>query len=161
VQKHAASSLPYDFGLEAGGVLKSWAVPKGPSLDPAVKRLAVPTEDHALEHATFEGLVPRGQFGHGAVIVWDAGTYENTTTRNGRRVDVAEAVEEGHVSVWLNGDKLQGGFALTRTRRGKLDWWLLVKKRDEAANPSHDILRSRPGSVQSGLTLEAILAQDS
>lgn len=160
VQKHDASSLHYDFRLEAGGVLKSWAVPKGPSLNPADKRLATPTEDHPLDYAAFEGVIPDGQYGAGTVAVWDNGTYENRTERKGQPVPMEQAVEDGHVSVWLDGQKLRGGFALSRTRTGKRDAWLLVKKRDEAAKPRANVLRRRPESVLSGRTIEQIAAEE-
>jgi DNA ligase D-like protein (predicted 3'-phosphoesterase) len=157
VHKHAARRLHYDLRLEAGGVLKSWAVPRGPSMDPKVKRLAVRTEDHPLEYADFEGAIPGGQYGAGAVLVWDAGTYRNLTGRDDGEVPVEQAVEDGHVSVWLEGKKLTGGFALTRTGRddGK-ERWILVKMRDAAADPGRDPVRDRPESVLSGRTIEEI-----
>jgi DNA ligase D-like protein (predicted 3'-phosphoesterase) len=155
VQKHAASRLHYDFRLEVDGVLKSWAVPKGPSMNPRDKRLAVPTEDHPLQYASFEGIIPEGQYGAGRVIVWDVGTYRNVTRRDGQLVPVDQAIENGLVAVWLNGRKLQGGFALTRIRNGKKPVWLLVKKRDEYAN-SGDPVTEEPESVLSGRTLEQL-----
>lgn len=161
VQKHGARRLHYDVRLEAGGVLKSWAVPKGPSLDPGDKRLAVRTEDHPLDYADFEGVIPGGEYGAGPVIVWDTGTYRNLTERRGRPVAVGNAVEDGHVAVWLDGEKLRGGFALTRIRRGHGDSgeaWLMVKMRDEAADPDQVPVRDRPGSVRSGRTIEELAA---
>lgn len=130
VQKHAARSLHYDFRLEAGGVLKSWAVPKGPSTDPSDKRMATPTEDHPLEYAQFEGTIPKGQYGAGSVVVWDTGTYRNQTERKGIELSVEEGIDAGHLSVWLEGEKLRGGYALTRIRSGRSEAWLMVKKRD-------------------------------
>jgi DNA ligase D-like protein (predicted 3'-phosphoesterase) len=151
VQKHGARSLHYDFRLEADGVLKSWSVPKGPSADPAVKRLAVPTEDHPLDYENFEGVIPRGEYGAGPVIVWDAGTYENTAKdSSGRPVPVADAIERGHVSFDLHGKKLRGGYSLTRIRRRREPGWLLVKKADKFAKPGSDPERDEPESVKSG-----------
>ncbi|MDQ6840646.1 MAG: hypothetical protein M3137_20500, partial [Actinomycetota bacterium] len=131
VQKHAASRLHYDVRLEAEGVLVSWAVPKGPSYNPGTKRLAVHVEDHPLDYRDFEGTIPAGEYGGGAVIVWDQGTYHNMTERNGQAVAVAEAVRAGHLSVWLEGSKLRGGWAFTRTGGGKKESWILVKRNDE------------------------------
>lgn len=159
VQKHDARRLHYDVRLEADGVLISWAVPKGPSFDPADKRLAMRTEDHPLEYADFEGVIPRGEYGAGPVIVWDAGTYRNLTERRGDPVDVAEAVAGGHVAVWLEGEKLHGGFALTRLPRRGGDAWLMVKMRDEAAAPDEVPVRDRPESVRSGRTLEDLVEE--
>src|SRR5919108_2239210 len=118
IQRHAATRLHYDFRLELDGVLKSWAVPKGPSFDPADKRLAMQTEDHPMEYGDFEGVIPEGEYGAGAVIVWDTGTYRNMTQRNGEEVPVEDAVHAGHVRIWLEGKKLEGGWALTRVSKG-------------------------------------------
>ena len=153
VQQHAARRLHYDFRLEAGGALISWAVPKGPSYDPAVKRLAVRVEDHPLDYRNFEGAIPKGNYGAGSVIIWDEGTYRNLTSRSGRPVGVAEAVEAGHVSVWLEGKKLVGGWSLTRTGHDATSW-ALVKRRDEHADPSRDITVEAPRSVRTGRTVE-------
>ena len=133
VQKHQASTLHYDFRLEAGGVLKSWAVPKGPSMDPRVKRLAVPTEDHPLEYAGFAGTIPQGEYGAGTVEIWDSGIYRNLKFNDGEEIPAEKAIADGHITFWLEGKKLQGGFALTRTGRGKEERWILVKMRDEKA----------------------------
>ena len=157
VQKHGARSLHYDFRLEEDGVLKSWSVPKGPSADPAVKRLAVPTEDHPLDYENFEGVIPRGEYGAGPVIVWDAGNYENTTKdSSGHAVPVADAIERGHVSFDLHGKKLRGGYALTRIRGGRQPGWLLVKESDEFADPGGDPERERPESVKSGKDIDQV-----
>jgi DNA ligase D-like protein (predicted 3'-phosphoesterase) len=156
IQKHSARSLHYDFRLEAGGVLKSWAVPKGPSMNPKDKRLANPTEDHPLDYVDFEGVIPEGQYGAGPVIVWDAGTYRNLTQKDGDEVPVEEAVEQGHVVIWLDGKKLQGGFALTRVATGKRDRWILVKMRDDAADARRNPVSTQPESVLSGKTVEQV-----
>ena len=154
IQQHAARSLHYDFRLEAAGVLKSWAVPKGPSLNPSEKRLAMATEDHPLEYADFEGVIPEGQYGAGTVIVWDRGTY-----RNLHEEPVEEQVRKGHVAVWLQGKKLRGGYALTRVGGGKRERWLLVKMDDEQADRRRKPVRSQPESVKSGRTLEEVAAR--
>jgi DNA ligase D-like protein (predicted 3'-phosphoesterase) len=151
IQKHAASSLHYDFRLEADGVLKSWAVPKGPSLDPRDKRLAMPTEDHPLEYGDFEGVIPEGQYGAGQVIVWDTGTYRVLGDR-----PAAEALDAGHLSFWLEGAKLRGGFALTRTGGGGRERWLLVKRDDEGADRRRNPVSTQPESVMSGTTVEEL-----
>ena len=154
IQKHDASRLHYDFRLEVGGVMKSWAVPKGPSTNPKDKRLAVPTEDHPIEYNQFEGTIPAGEYGAGTVLVWDEGTYRNLSD-----TPIQEGLEKGHITVWLDGKKLKGGYALTRIRRGKSDAWLLVKMDDEEADPKRDPVRDEPASVRSGRTIEEIAAQ--
>lgn len=156
IQKHAASHLHYDFRLEAAGVLKSWAVPKGPSTDPHVKRLAVQVEDHPLDYAGFEGIIPRGQYGGGNVIVWDKGTYQNTTYHKGRPISLMEGLKNGHISITLNGRKIHGGFALTRMGYRQKPQWLLIKTQDENANKPEDPVQSLPKSVLSGRTIETI-----
>jgi DNA ligase D-like protein (predicted 3'-phosphoesterase) len=158
IQKHDARNLHYDLRLEANGVLKSWAVPKGPSTDPAVKRLAVATEDHPLEYAEFEGSIPEGGYGAGEVIVWDTGTYRNTTKKNGKSIPVEDAIDHGYLTVWLEGKKLRGGYALNRFRRDKREQWLLVKLKDEAADPQGDPVSMQPESVLSSRTIEEVRA---
>ena len=155
VQQHAARRMHYDFRLEAGGVLISWAVPKGPSYDPTVKRLAVKVEDHPIDYREFEGVIPHDNYGAGSVIVWDEGTYRNLTERRSKPVGVTEAVATGHVSVWLEGQKLRGGWSLTRFGEGSTSW-ALVKRKDEYADPTKDVTRDAPASVKSGHTVEEV-----
>jgi DNA ligase D-like protein (predicted 3'-phosphoesterase) len=143
VQEHQATAHHFDVRLEVDGMMRSWAVPKGPSMDPTVKRFAVQVEDHTLAHNDFEGPA-----GSGAVIIWDRGRYEQ-----GGRVPWPEALERGHAVFVFHGAKLRGGFALQRTRGGQKPQWLLIKRRDEYADPGSDIVAERPESVQSGLTL--------
>jgi bifunctional non-homologous end joining protein LigD len=132
VQRHEASTTHYDLRLEASGVLKSWSVPKGPSADPRSKRLAVPTEDHPLEYASFEGEIPEGEYGAGTVTIWDSGSYENLTTdRSANEVAAPEAIERGHIKVRMHGEKLNGGYSLTRMGGGGQERWLLVKTADK------------------------------
>jgi DNA ligase D-like protein (predicted 3'-phosphoesterase) len=147
VQEHAAHARHFDLRLEVAGVMRSWAVPKGPSLDPSVKRLAVEVADHDVGHNSFEGST-----GGGAVVVWDSGRYEQ-----GGRVPWPEALDRGHAVFVLHGEKLRGGFALQRTRSGEKPQWLLVKRRDEEARPGSDIVAEQPASVLSGRTLEEML----
>jgi len=147
VQEHSASTRHFDLRLEVDGVMRSWAVPKGPSLDPSVKRLALEVSDHDLAHNAFEGPTAGG-----GVIVWDRGTYEQ-----GGRVPWPAALERGHGVFVLNGAKLRGGFALQRTRPGPKPQWLLIKRRDDHARPGSDIVADAPASVLSGRTLEHLL----
>jgi DNA ligase D-like protein (predicted 3'-phosphoesterase) len=152
IQKHAARSLHYDFRLEVGGVLKSWAVPKGPSLDPREKRLAVQVEDHPLSWGDFEGTIAEGQYGAGAVIVWDAGEYRNLDEER----SMEEALGEGHARFWLEGRKLRGGWSLQRMRGRN---WLLIKRRDEHADARRRPTSTQPESVLSGRTIEQVAAE--
>ena len=147
VQEHQATAHHFDVRLEVDGVMRSWAVPKGPSMDPTVKRFAVEVEDHSIEHNEFEG--PAGK---GGVIIWDRGVYEQ-----GGRVPWPEALERGHAVFVLHGEKLRGGFALQRTRGGQKAQWLMIKRRDEHAAPGSDIAADRPEAVHSGLTLAELL----
>lgn len=159
VQKHQARALHYDFRLEVDGVLKSWAVPKGPSPDSGMKRLAMPTEDHPLEYADFEGAIPEGEYGGGTVIVWDRGIYWNLRAAKGEkegRATMAESLNEGVVELWLEGEKLEGGYALIRT--GGDNRWLLIKMKDAKAAPGRDLTVDRPESVLTGRTLEDVAA---
>lgn len=157
IQKHDASHLHYDFRLEVDGVLLSWAVPKGPSLDPRDKRLAMQTEDHPLDYAGFEGVIPDGEYGAGAVMVWDRGRYRNLRARKGPHSRSMEAaLEEGLLEVWLEGRKLNGGFALKRTAGGRKPRWLLIKMDDEAADARRNPVSTEARSVKSGCTLSGI-----
>ena len=160
IQKHDASRLHYDFRLEVDGVLKSWAVPKGPSLDPREKRLAVRTEDHPFDYAGFEGIIPEGEYGAGTVIVWDTGTYRNLKENQGKAVPMAEALSEGHITVWLKGKKLKGGYALTRFKRKDDENWLLVKMSDDHADARRNPLSTQPESAISGRTIEQIKEEE-
>ena len=156
IQKHDATSLHYDFRIEADGVLKSWAVPKGPSTDPREKRLAMPTEDHPLDYIDFEGVIPGKSYGAGPVIVWDTGEYRVLPGKDEREVPISEGLRRGHVTIWLEGKKLQGGYALTRVGRDPRERWLLVKMRDEAADARRNPVNTQPESVLSGKTIEQV-----
>ena len=130
IQKHQARSLHYDLRLEIDGVLKSWAVPKGPSTDPSVKRLAMPTEDHPLAYADFEGVIPAGEYGGGTMLIWDRGSYRNLMAEeqgDQPAKSLSQQLEDGHVAIWLEGQKLTGGYGLIRTGGGDRPRWLLVK----------------------------------
>jgi DNA ligase D-like protein (predicted 3'-phosphoesterase) len=155
IQKHDASSLHYDFRLEVNGVLKSWAIPKGPSLDPREKRLAVQVEDHQLDYYDFEGVIAEG-YGEGTVLVWDKGTYRNLDENR----SMTEALDSGHVKVWLEGEKLTGGWTLQRTRGGSKPQWLLIKRRDEGADARRNPESTEPDSVTTGRSLEQIAANE-
>jgi bifunctional non-homologous end joining protein LigD len=155
VQRHRARRLHYDFRLEINGVLASWAVPKGPTLDPTVRRLAVHVEDHPIEYRDFEGVIPAGEYGGGDVIVWDRGTWSPVDT-----TDPAQAIAGGELHFDLHGEKLKGRFVLVRTGRpveGEQEQWLLLKKRDEYAQPGWDP-EAHPASVKSGRTNEQTAA---
>jgi len=155
IQKHAATRLHYDFRLEMEGVLKSWAVPKGPSFDPKDKRLAMMTEDHPVEYGGFEGIIPRGQYGGGTVLLWDHGTWEPIE-------DPHAGLRKGNLKFRLRGEKLEGGFALVKIKgrdaRDSEKTWLLIKEKDEFVRPGYDVTAARPESVVTGRTLEQIAA---
>jgi bifunctional non-homologous end joining protein LigD len=149
VQKHRATQLHYDFRLEADGVLKSWAVPKGPSLDPTVKRLAMQVEDHPVDYAKFEGVIPEGEYGGGTVMVWDYGTYNPETD------DVSTALRKGELKFELDGQKLKGSWVLVRTRDRQ---WLLIKHRDYYTT-EEEVTELAPASILTRRTL-AEIAED-
>ncbi len=152
IQKHDASHLHYDFRLELDGVLLSWAVPKGPSLDPSVKRLAMPTEDHPIAYRTFEGTIPEGEYGGGTVMVWDRGHWKPEG-------DPHAMMEKGHLTFAIEGDKLHGRWHLVKTKpRAKREAWLLFKSDDEHASAKEDIEASAPDSVKTGRNLDEIAA---
>ena len=150
IQKHRATQLHYDFRLEADGVLKSWAVPKGPSLDPTIKRLAMQVEDHPVDYAKFEGVIPEGEYGGGTVMVWDYGTYKPAET-----TDVSAALRKGELKFSLNGKKLKGSWVLVRTRDRQ---WLLIKHRDYYTT-EEEVTELAPVSILTRRTL-AEIAED-
>jgi bifunctional non-homologous end joining protein LigD len=161
IQKHAASHLHFDLRLELDGVMKSWAVPKGPSLDPAVKRLAMEVEDHPIEYNKFEGIIPKGEYGGGTVMLWDRGTY---TYGGSDDVDPVEGLRRGYAKgdfkFELRGKRLKGSWVLVRTRRGdpRRAQWLLIKHRDEAAESESDVVEEYRTSVATGRTMDEIAA---
>src|SRR5580700_12338328 len=134
IQKHAARRLHYDFRLELDGALKSWAVPKGPTLDPGEKRLAMMVEDHPLEYGGFEGVIPKGNYGAGSVMLWDRGTYEMLG-----ELTPQEQLAKGDFKFILQGEKLKGEFAIVRMKRGKGNEWLLLKKKDAFSHPGWNV----------------------
>jgi len=160
IQEHDASSHHFDFRIEADGVLKSWAVPKGPSTDPRDKRLAVPTEDHPLAYADFEGVIPEGEYGAGTVLVWDAGPYENITEKDGKIIPVSDALADGHLLIRLHGETISGGYALQRIGEGDDERWLLIKMDDEDADARRNPVSTQPRSVKSGRTIAEVAREE-
>lgn len=161
IQKHDASNLHYDLRLQVGGTLKSWAVPKGPSTDPSVRRLAMPTEDHPLEYIDFEGVIPEGEYGAGTVLVWDTGPYRNLRAEKEEDgLDMPASLEDGKVEVWLEGEKIQGGVVLIRTQEGEDERWILIKMDDEGADARRNPTSTEPESVLTGRTLEQVAANE-
>jgi DNA ligase D-like protein (predicted 3'-phosphoesterase) len=160
IQRHDASTEHYDFRLEVAGVLKSWVVPRGLSTDPREKRLALPTEDHPLAYADFEGVIPEDEYGGGTVMIWDRGTFENRTEDDDGSVPLDQALKNGHLVVRLDGEKISGGYALQRTGGGgDGQRWLLVKTRDDEADARRNPVSTEPDSVASGRSLEEIAAE--
>jgi DNA ligase D-like protein (predicted 3'-phosphoesterase) len=148
IQQHDARSMHWDFRLEAGGVFKSWAVPRGPSLDPRDKRLAMEVEDHRISWGHFEGVIPEGEYGAGPVIVWDRGSYRSLGDES-----VERALADGHLSFWLEGEKLRGGWTLRQIEGRR---WLLVKRRDDEADARRNPVSTQPKSVVSGKRIDEV-----
>src|SRR5881392_778629 len=163
IQKHAASHLHFDLRLEVDGVMKSWAVPKGPSLNPSVKRLAMQVEDHPIDYNTFEGTIPKGEYGGGTVMLWDRGTYSSDTATSPREEDdaIREGLRRGDLKITFHGERLHGSFALIRMKFSRdsstsaKPQWLLIKHRDEFATDG-DVVAENMTSVESGRTMEEI-----
>ena len=161
IQKHDASSLHYDLRLEIAGVLVSWAVPKGPSTDPSDKRLAIQTEDHPLDYADFEGCIPEKEYGGGTVMVWERGSYRNLRSGKGEKSrSMSASLDDGLIEVWLEGEKLNGGYALKRIRDGRKPQWLLIKMDDEGADARRNPVSTEPDSVKSGRTIKQIAREE-
>jgi bifunctional non-homologous end joining protein LigD len=154
IQKHAASHLHYDFRLELDGVMKSWAVPKGPSLDPAVRRLAMEVEDHPISYNTFEGTIPAGEYGGGTVMLWDRGTYD--AEDGGGAESLRRGYAKGDLKITMKGKRLRGSWVLVRMNRPGRPQWLLIKHRDETADPDRDLTAEYTTSVVSRRTMESI-----
>jgi DNA ligase D-like protein (predicted 3'-phosphoesterase) len=161
-QKHSATSEHYDLRLEVDGALASWAIPKGPSLDPRDKRLAMRTEDHPLEYLEWEGVIPEGSYGAGPMIVWDRGVFQNISeTRQGKPMELDVAIRKGDVKLFMLGEKIKGAYALVRTGPpSDREKWLLIKKRDEGADARRRPTSSQPESVISGRTIEQVLDEE-
>ncbi len=162
IQKHDATNLHYDFRLEIDNTLKSWSVPKGPSTDPRVKRMAIPTEDHPLEYGSFEGTIPKGQYGGGTVMIWDRGTFKNLKkNKDGNPISLSESYKMGTLEFWLEGEKLQGGYALIKMKSGNMKGnWLLVKMRDEEADARRNPVSTQPKSAATGRSLKEIATEE-
>jgi len=158
IQKHAATRLHFDLRLELDGVMKSWAVPKGPSYDPSVKRLAMQVEDHPLDYNTFEGTIPKGEYGGGTVMLWDRGTYTSALDARDPLPELRRGYAKGDLKILMHGKRMLGSWVLVRTRRGSDEkpQWLLIKHRDEYSKPGSDIVASELTSVTSGRTMEEI-----
>ncbi|MFC1841645.1 DNA polymerase ligase N-terminal domain-containing protein [Candidatus Dependentiae bacterium] len=154
IQKHAATRLHYDFRLEIDGVLASWAIPKGPSLDPKEKRLAIRTDDHPLDYAKFEGVIPEGNYGAGTVMVWDIGTYRNIKEKDGKSIPLEKCLKNGQIEVWLEGKKLKGGYALIKMKRE--GQWLLIKMKDDFADARRNPVNTQTESALTGKTMNQI-----
>lgn len=161
IQKHDARQLHYDFRLEVDGTLKSWAVPKGPSTDTSEKRLAIEVEDHPLDYADFEGVIAKGEYGAGTVMVWDRGSYRNLRGQGDDQRTMKESHADGQIEVWLTGSKLKGGYVLKRFRKGRQPQWLLIKMDDDEADARRKPTTTENESVMTGRDLNAIAEQAS
>ncbi len=157
IQKHQSSTLHYDFRLQIGNILKSWIIPKGPSLNPKEKRLAILTKDHEFSFADFEGKIPAGHYGAGKIIVWDSGSYKNITTANGQKISMQKALENGKIHIFLEGEKIKGNFSLVLLKnQDEPKNWLLIKLKDTYANNTFDPVMELPNSIISHKSLENI-----
>ena len=162
IQKHDASNLHYDFRLEIDEILKSWVVPKGPSNDPSVKRMAILTEDHPIDYIDFEGRIPKDQYGGGTVIVWDGGTYRNLRAeKEDDGLSIIESFHDGKIEVWLKGKKLKGGFVLIRIGKEDSKKWLLKKIKDDEADARRNPVNTKTKSILSGLTIDEMKKENS
>jgi len=159
IQKHQARHLHYDFRLSINGILASWAIPKGPSLNPQEKRLAVRTDDHPLDYVNFEGVIPKGNYGAGTVMVWDKGTYKNIKMQNDKLVPMEECIQKGQIEIFLTGKKIKGGYNLIKIRQKK-NQWLLIKIKDDYANFKKKPVNTRNKSVLSGRTMYQISKEE-
>jgi bifunctional non-homologous end joining protein LigD len=159
IQRHEATRLHFDLRLELDGVMKSWAVPKGPSLNPSVKRLAIEVEDHPIEYNTFEGTIPQGEYGGGTVMLWDRGTYGYPGESDDPVAELRAGYRKGDFKFELHGKRLHGSWVLVRTRRdGRKNQWLLIKHRDDDADPELDPVETYQTSVKTGRTMDEIAA---
>ena len=163
IQKHDATNLHYDFRLEIDNTLKSWSVPKGPSTDPSVKRMAIPTEDHPIAYADFEGVIPQGEYGGGTVMIWDTGTIEsNKKDDDGNIISLEESFKAGSIEVTLHGKKFKGGYNLVEMKGGRMKGnWLLMKQDDAEADARRNPVSTQSKSVVSGRTLKQIEKDES
>lgn len=160
IQKHDASTLHYDFRLEIDGALKSWAIPKGPSTDPSKKRLAVPVEDHPIDYADFEGVIPEDEYGAGTVMIWDKGTFTNLKEKDGDTIPLDECYDNGRLEFYLQGKKISGGYALVKVKNMDGNW-LLIKMDDEEADARRNPVSTENKSAETGRTLSEIKKEES
>ena len=162
IQKHDATNLHYDFRLEIDNTLKSWSVPKGPSTDPSVKRMAIPTEDHPLEYGSFEGAIPKGQYGGGTVMIWDRGTFKNLKKdKDDKPISLSESYKMGTLEFWLKGEKLKGGYAMIKMKSGNMKGnWLLIKMNDDEADARRNPVSTQTKSVVTGRSLKEIAKEE-
>lgn len=159
IHKHDASNLHYDFRLEIDEALKSWAIPKGPSTDPKDKRLAIPTEDHPLDYFDFEGVIPEGQYGAGTVMVWDTGVFRNLLEEKENGKSLKESYEDGKMEVWLEGQKVSGGYAIIKM--GNDDNWLMIKMEDKEADARRKPVKTEKPSVKTERSMADIEKEES